>query len=284
MFAILTSALDTLPQAERRVAEFINRNPSPALFMTTRELAAMVGVSEGSVVRLAQRLGFKGFVDFKLRLALDYEQRPSLYDETAQEPGIQPAVRRLFAAYVQCLQETLEVLSPTALERAVDAIDHASRVFVFGVGSSGFVALDAAHKLLRIGIAAWGFNDPHIQLAVASTIGPSSVAIGISHSGMTRDTIEPLKLAHDAHATTIAITNRSHSPIAMHADILLQTAAMEPVLRSGSLAARIAQLSVIDAITVGLHLRRKIQVDELLLQTSSAVMEKKTGEEEPSHA
>ena len=74
--------------------------------------------------------------------------------------------------------------------------------------------------------------------------------MAVSHSGATVDTLSFLELAHNAGATTIAITNHSSSPLAEAADIVLTTAARETGFRSGALGSRIAQLMVIDCLFI----------------------------------
>ncbi len=77
------------------------------------------------------------------------------------------------------------------------------------------------------------------------------MALGVSHSGDTTETVEYLAAAHRRKATTIAITNHAGSRVAKHADIVLLTAARETRFRSGAMGRRIAQSLVIDCLFIG---------------------------------
>ena len=279
MLAILQNIYRDLPVAERVVADFIAHNPQKALFMTVKEIALTVGVSEGTVVRMAQRCGFRGFSDFKIHLAVEYESEKSIFQSVGSESEFFTTVQSVFETHIRTLESTFKELSAQTLEKVVSAIMQARKTEFYGVGASGIVAMDAAHKLNRMDVAAWGINDPHTQLAMAAMMSSDCVAIGISHSGMTRDTIEALQIAKQNGAVTVAITSQIQSPISRVSDYVLKTAVKEPVLRSGSVSARIAQLAVIDAITIGIHLHKKDQINRMFDQTSSAVIDRKIGGE-----
>jgi RpiR family carbohydrate utilization transcriptional regulator len=272
-----------LPVAERNVADFIIKNSDKVLFMTVKELSAAVGVSEGTIVRMAQRCGFKGFSDFKIRLAVNFEQKSSLYQSIESVSEHQTAIRRVFETHTQALTDTLAGLNISVIEKVVSYITIARKVEFYGVGSAGLVAFDGAHKLKRMDIPAWGFADPHTQLAMASMLDANCVAIGITHSGMTRDTIEVLQAAKSSGAITVCITSNQHSPITKASDYILKTSVNEPVMQSGSVTARIAQMAVIDAITVGIHFSRKEKIGQLFNTTSLAVIDRKIGAQDESN-
>jgi DNA-binding MurR/RpiR family transcriptional regulator len=126
----------------------------------------------------------------------------------------------------------------------------AARIDIFGLGASSFVGEDLQQKLVRIGRTALRWPDAHAAWTAATTLRPGYVAVAVSHSGATLDTLSFLELAHNAGATTIAITNHSSSPLAEAADIVLTTAARETGFRSGALGSRIAQLMVIDCLFI----------------------------------
>lgn len=109
-----------------------------------------------------------------------------------------------------------------------------------GVGASGFVALDLRQKLHRIGYALFAWLDPNVSVTSASLLGPDDVAVGISHTGASLDTMTALEEAQLAGATTVAITQFPHSPLARLADDVLTTAARETTFRSGAMASRVA--------------------------------------------
>ena len=139
----------------------------------------------------------------------------------------------------------------------MDAIDGAGRIDIYGAGASGFVASDFQQKLHRIGRTAFYFPDVHTALTSAALLGKGDVAIGISHTGTTSDVVEVLEQARARRATTVALTNFPRSPITEVADYVLTTAARETTYRSGAMASRLAQLTVVDCLFVGVAARNR---------------------------
>jgi DNA-binding MurR/RpiR family transcriptional regulator len=137
----------------------------------------------------------------------------------------------------------------------VDALATARRIDIYGVGASGFVALDLQMKLQRIAKPAFAWPDPHMAVSSAALRGRGDVAIGLSHTGTTVDTIDALAEARAHGATTVAVTNFPWSPITEVADHVLLTAARETAFRSGAMTSRIAQLTVVDCVFVTLAQR-----------------------------
>ena len=109
------------------------------------------------------------------------------------------------------MEETAAQLDIEILHRVVDAIASAGRVDVYGVGASAFVAADLQQKLHRIGRVSFAWNDTHIMLTSAAVLGPGDVAVGISHTGATTDTVESLRVAREHGATTVALQNASEN-------------------------------------------------------------------------
>jgi DNA-binding MurR/RpiR family transcriptional regulator len=265
-----------LAEAERRLATYILRHPRQVIDSSITLVAGRARVSEATVVRLCRRIGCRGYQELRIRLAADLVVPPrQLYDEI--EPGDDGATlkRKVFGLSIRALEETLDVLDDAALAQAVDAVVGARRVDFYGVGASGIVALDAQQKFLRIGVEAQAFVDPHLQAVSAALLGKGDVAVGISDSGSTRDTVHALGVARASGATTVAVTRYGPSPIDKVAAIRLHTLSRESGIRGGALASRIAQLAVVDALMMSVALRRYEATLAALRVTRDAVAEKK---------
>lgn len=115
------------------------------------------------------------------------------------------------------------------------------------------------------------WTDQHAALTATALLGPGDVAVAISHSGETEDTIDPLRAAGERGATTIALTNAPRSTLARSADLVLTTCARETPFRSGATVSRIAQLAVIDCLFVGVAQRSSDEATEALEKTHRAV-------------
>ena len=244
----MRTLLPNLRASERRIAE---------LFLAIAEVAERSGTSTTSVIRLCKRLGYKGFKDLRndvLREVTRESFETAAFAGTPRDidrsDSIEDIIAKVSLAETLSIADTTKVLDVVALGKAADALAAATRIDIFGLGASSFVGEDLQQKLVRIGRAALRWPDSHAAWTAATTLGPGCVAVALSHSGATVDTISFLDLARSAGATTIAITNHSSSPLTEAADIVLTTAARETGFRSGALGSRIAQLMVIDCLFI----------------------------------
>lgn len=261
-----------LRPSEKKVARYVLDHPEEVVDLSVTELAQRSGVSDATIVKFCQRIGYAGYQQFKIMLSRELA-RPAHADYGELDPAddISKVKAKVITMNMSALEETLRTLSDTELERAVDAICRAPLIHLYGVGASACVALDAQLKFLRINRRCHAFTDNHAQRAMAALLAPGDVAIGISHSGFTKDIVDALRIAHEAGATTICITNHFDSPVTEVSDIRLFTAAQEPALRSGAIASRVAQLSIIDVLFIGVAQRDYDQNLEYLERTRMAV-------------
>lgn len=239
----------TLPPIARRIAVFILENRADVIHMSITEVAEAAGASEGSIVGLCQQLGLKGFQGLKIALAQDLvEPVKFIHEDLDRDDDVRTVIDKVFRSDIQALTDTLRVLDPTALARAVKIIVAAKRVEIYGIGSAAPVAADAYHRMLRIGLDCKVITDSHAQAVSASLTGRGSAVLTISHSGSTVETVAATRLAKESGARTICITNVGKSPIEAYADVVLHTAARETRFRTEAMTSRIAQLTVVDAL------------------------------------
>jgi len=263
----------SLRNAEEQVANYILLHHGEIINLTITELAEQAGVSEATVVRMCQKLGYKGFQELKIALALELVKPvQAIHEEIHEDDEVDQAVEKVFRGNMFAIENTLRVLSMGEMKKAVDALANARKIEIYGVGGSGPVARDAAHKLMKTGIPCVAYDDPHMQIMSASLLGPGCVAIGISHSGSSKDIVEALSVAKAAGATTISISNYAKSPIDKVSDIKLATASKETSYRTEGTASRIAQLCIIDALFVGVGLKRTGDIVENIQKTRRAVV------------
>jgi DNA-binding MurR/RpiR family transcriptional regulator len=281
----LRGLLPTLVPSLRRVAERILDDPAGAAGQTISELAAAAETSESTVLRLCHQVGVSGYRDLRVVLAAEAgreEARGTDIGQIGRDIGrhdrLDAILRTITAADQQAIADTIRTLDRAALAEAVTLIARARRVNIYGVGASAVVALDLEQKLERIGAVAAARRDVHAALTSAALLSHRDVAIGISHTGATRDTVEALAEAGRHGAHTIGLTSVPRSPLADVADLLLVTAARETTFRSGATASRLAQLTVIDCIFVGVAQHTYEQSLEALRVTHDAVRDRRIGE------
>jgi DNA-binding MurR/RpiR family transcriptional regulator len=273
------SLLPTLAPAERRVAQRVIRAPEEVSASTITELAQACGTSETTVIRFCRAVGFTGYPELRLTLANEAGRAQGaagrvIGGDIGRDDSLDEIVEKIAYADARAVEETAGQLDIQALDEVVGAIVSARRVDIYGVGAGAFVAMDFQQKLHRIGRVSYAWADAHIMLTSAAVLDPGDVAIGISHSGTTIDTMDALRVAGRRGAVTVALTSYPRSPIAEVVDIVLTTAARETTFRSGAMASRLAQLTVIDCVFVGVAQRTYQPTKDHLAATLDAVSER----------
>jgi DNA-binding MurR/RpiR family transcriptional regulator len=269
--------LPSLSPAEQRVARVVIDERATAARLTITELAERARSSESTVIRFCRAMGFAGYSELRLTLAAeagrarDADGGEPVDSDISEGDDLTQVVRKIAFADARAVEETASQIDIVVLEKVVGLVAAARRVDIYGVGASAFVASDFQHKLHRIGRVAFAWSDMHVALTSAALLDERDVAFGISHTGITTDTVEAFAEAGRRGARTVALTNFPKSPIAQAADLVLTTAARETTFRSGAMASRLAQLTVIDCVFVGVAQRTYKQTRAALDATYAAV-------------
>jgi DNA-binding MurR/RpiR family transcriptional regulator len=274
--AQMSSLLPSLAPSEQRVARVILASPDQAALLTITEIAGLAETSETTVIRFCRSLGVDSYPKLRIALATaagraGAEPVPRLSPDIDTGDDLATVVAKVGSADGRAIADTVANLDIVQLGRVVSAVAGARRIDVYGAAASGFVALDLQQKLLRIGLTAFAWSDPHMALPSAANLTQADVAIGISHTGTTAETIDALAQARDRGATTVAVTNYARSPIAKVADLLLRTSVSETTLRSGAMASRIAELTLVDCLFIAVAQRHYPVTMEALARTRESV-------------
>jgi DNA-binding MurR/RpiR family transcriptional regulator len=278
--SVLVAIRAILPQlapSEYRVAQVALADPTGTSAKTIGELANAARTSQATVVRLAQTLGFAGYPELRLALAAsaaaEQMSGPRIVPggDISADDNIGTVIAKIGYMDSHAVQETVDQLDQRTLRKVVDRVVAARRVDIYGVGASSIIALDLQMKLHRIGRVSFAWIDHHVAVPSAALLTRRDVAIGISHSGATQDTIDALSEAHSHAATTVALTNFPQSPITSVADLVLTTATRETTFRSGAIASRIAALTVVDCLFVAVAQRNFPATQRALERTFAAV-------------
>lgn len=224
----IRSAYSTLPTAERKVADFILENPSRASLMVINEIAEASGVSVPSVTRLARKLGYNGFLDFRVALASGSSSIESLKSEPIRSTDNDDAViEKMFLASMRAMEDTLKALPRNKLSNLAEKAVRAKRIFVFGTASSEFLARDIAYQLNYMGYDATAVSDPMVMDVLSARFTVDDVFIGVSRSGRTKLLLDALKAAKANGAYTAFVSNYVNSPAANIADAFFCTSGVD---------------------------------------------------------
>ncbi|GII89813.1 MurR/RpiR family transcriptional regulator [Sinosporangium siamense] len=268
---------DEMPEAVRRVAELIIGDPAEAARSTIVDLAERSGTSTATVTRLCRALGFGGYSELRVALATETGRAERAHWDTdiGQEilPGdnLDRVLNVVASSDIRLIQETASQLDVATVEQVARVLTTAGRVVLFGVSSSAAVASEMECRLQRIRIPCWSRSDAHTALTDAALLTKGDVAIGISHSGRTREVVEVLAEAGSHGATTVAVTSHPRSPLAEVAELVLTTSSRETTFRADGFAAIHSQLLVLDVVYVAVAQQTHERTKEAFDLTARAV-------------
>ncbi|GAA1410962.1 MurR/RpiR family transcriptional regulator [Catellatospora coxensis] len=278
VLARLRAKLPEFTGALRRVAEQVLTDPSGASRATIVELAERSRTSPATITRFCRAVGFEGYADLRLAIAGETGRAARSAGWVVDigreiEPGdpLERVLGQIMAADTRAMQDTAAMTDLVEVERAADAIAAADRVDIYGASGSALVGAEMQFSLHRIGIAAWSWPDVHNGLASAALLSAGDVALGISHSGQTRETIEMVAEAGSRGAITVALTSFPRSPLADVADVVLTTATQATTFRPDSLSARHPQLVVLDLLYIAVAQRTHERAHAAFQRTAQAV-------------
>jgi DNA-binding MurR/RpiR family transcriptional regulator len=274
--AAISDALPRLKGAARKTAQYIVNSPRETINLTITELGVRVGVSEASIVRFAQSLGYSGFHALKIGLAEDIVSPMLLVNEDlTPDDGPASAVQKAMTAGMRSLEDTVRILEMPVLEAAVQALCNARLIELFASGNSIPLAMDLNFRLTKIGLHSRFSIDPTMQEMYASLTAPEDVAVGISHTGSSVDTVHALELAKQRGARTVCITNHSRSPLTRYGDYCLFTSTRASHFREEEMASNLATLALTEALYVGICVYRSDASVQAASQTMRATRHRK---------
>jgi DNA-binding MurR/RpiR family transcriptional regulator len=242
------------------VANTVLTRPDEVSTMNLKDLALACEVSEASISRFVREIGLSSFRTFQLRMT---EERATAADRGPNDQGAiyetigrgdtaATILNKVAHRNADLARACLSTLDPEAIRVAADMIGTAPATYFFAAGLSSLAAENAVMRFSRIGRPAIFHRDRNSQLLAATALQPGAVAVAISGSGRTDQTLMALTAAAEAGARTIAITSLAESPIARVADVVLVTptgyaaAGDEPLYES--MVSKFGQLLTVDVL------------------------------------
>jgi RpiR family transcriptional regulator, carbohydrate utilization regulator len=239
-----------LSGATDQVRAYILASPSVAASFSIAQLAQATGVSEPSVARFCQAVGFPGWKAFRLWLAFTLGTgAPYVHVDVRSGDEPNSILSKVIDRSSQTVLQLKNDILPTDFAKAVRWLVNAQRIDFYGQGNSGITAADGAHKFFRLGFAAVAYNDPHLHCVSAAMLKRSDVLVALSNSGKTQALVDSMVFAHETGAKIIALTV-PNTPVADAADLVLPVNPSEDPDLYAPMTSRIAQLVLIDALAV----------------------------------
>ncbi len=249
-----------LSPSEQKAADVILEGSGETAGYTIEQFAHKAGVSQPTVLRFANAMGLKGYKELKTRMIQIYaaEQKKEIQKEILDFP-IQETDKllelpaKVILTNIRHMEECLKSISTYEYVRAVHALDRAEHISVFAVENSACTAEDFATKMTYIGKQVSFQKDGYLQHITAGSLTPKDVAMGISHTGKSRQTVDALAAAKAAGAMTIAITNSETAIMNRYADMVLCTENQQ-YMYGDAIFSRCAQVTIVDMLYLGVFL------------------------------
>ncbi len=242
---------DSLSRAERQVAQYILDHAELVQTYTISEISINANVSQASVVRFCKRIGIESFKTFQLTLVKELSSNhDNINDLSLLRENDTPyqLFQKVTMSNKIALDSLEQTLNKKEFDKAVECLSQAKRIAFFGVGGSSTAALDASHKFAKLGVGAGMNADFHTVISYVSNFTPDDALVLFSTSGKTKDVLEMASYAKKIAVPIVAITSYSKSPLLKLATIQLCFPDIEHDQRIGSIASRIMQLNMVDAL------------------------------------
>ncbi|WP_097025387.1 MurR/RpiR family transcriptional regulator [Clostridium peptidivorans] len=260
LMRIIQSRFPRLSKGQKLIAEYILKHYDKAAFMTAAKLGISVGVSESTVVRFANELGFSGYPKLQKALQeliknkLTTVQRIELSNDFISQES---ALKSVLKSDMENIRSTLEKINHKTFDDVVNSIFKARKIYIVGLRSSTAMAefLGFYLNLILDNVKVIGFGVSDIFEHMLN-INEEDLVIGIGFPRYAARTIEALDYAKGKYANVVAITDSLLSPLAARADYtLIAQSNMASFVDS-----LVAPLSVINALIIAVGLREKDKI------------------------
>jgi DNA-binding MurR/RpiR family transcriptional regulator len=259
----IRSIYSTLSKGQKKIANAVLNDYDKVAYLTAAKLGTLVGVSESTVVRFADELGFEGYSQFQIavqelvRIKLTPNQRIEI---TKQRIGRGDVIDNVMESDINKIKHTLERLDRKAFINAVDSIISARTIYITGARSSEPIARHLSYNLSLI------FDNVKFIVPTSSSevfeqmysIGEEDVVIAFSFPRYSSKMINGIKFAKQKNAKVVVFTDSDVSPLVEFADcVLIAQSDMASFMDS-----LVAPLSIINAIIIEITSRREKEITE----------------------
>lgn len=268
---------EQLRPSERKLADYVLEAPREVLDLSMTDFAARAGVSQPTIARFCQALGFSGFREFKIRLAQSVAADvPTVYRDVRSDEPPAGVAAKVLDRTIGALIQVRNSLSTDSVAVAIEILSVARRIEFYGAGGSGIAALDMQHKFFRLGVPSVAYADPHTYTTSAALLGANDVVVAISNTGRTRDILDACRSALNGGAKVIAITH-GNSPLARLATVGLFANVDEDTDIFSPMTSRVSHLAIGDILAVGLALARGPELAEKLADAKGVLERRRVG-------
>ena len=252
LISVVREAYPNLSKSDKKIADFLLEKPDSFIRANVKEVSAVTGVSDATVVRFGRNLGCDGFKDLKIllaqHLAIEQANRDASSGKVLTPAG--SFEEQIYHSAQTVLEQAVRNVKSSIIDKAAAIVSQSRRVFIYGIGgSSGVLATELYNRLFRLDIMTAAFTDDYLQRMSAATLTPDDSTLVISSTGRPRLLQESVEIAQHYGAKCVAITDEN-SVLAAQADVCIHVELSQSgVLHNQPNPMRFAQLFIIDCLS-----------------------------------
>ena len=256
LLSSINVTFDSLNKSEKKVAGAILDDPEAATRSSIAILAKKAGVSEPSVNRFCKRFETAGFPDFKLKLAQCLVSGVKFVNSNVQlNDNVFKYTPKIFDNAIHDLVAIKNQIDSSIIEKVVDQLLKARRIFFFGLGTSGAVARDAENKFFRFDLPVSFHVDVLTMRMLSAAAKPGDLFFMISHTGRTKAIIDATDDARGNGAIVVGLTTPG-SMLAKKSDLAIEVLVSENTEEYMAMTSRIVHLVILDVLATGFILSK----------------------------
>lgn len=257
MKSLLVGDKNELTKSESKICDYLQEYMDSSIYMTVTEIANNCGVGEATVTRFCRKLGFRSFLEFKMTMVQEYQNKGIsdveisedvvLHDDTVELIG-----KKLSYSISSTLNNNLKVINYDNIKEAIEIILNAKKVYLVGVGYSGVIAEDAYYRFMDLGINSYCYRDLHALEKVSNFADTEEALMIFSRDGNTNEINSIAEKFKDKNVKIISITENLLSRLSRISDITINYNAQYIQLGENQYKSKIVEKFIIEILYTNL--------------------------------
>lgn len=278
VLSLIRTGYHSFSESQKRVADFVLKNPDRVMISSMSDLAQACRVSEPTIMRFLHKMNYDSYQVFRVNIAqeLGMGSNKNLYSEDIQNTDEVSVVKhKVLNVTAQSLLDCMSLIQDSAVDGMTNHLIGADHILTIGIGGSYAQALDFAHKMQRLGLQAIHSNDPHMINIMCTNLGVNDMLVVFSHSGESREILDAVSIARKNGVAIGAVTSYPNSKLARECNWSLLSSSYETNYRSDAMTSRIIQMTITDILYICIAQRMGSRAEQSVNRTRIAVAKNK---------
>ncbi|MDO5755780.1 MAG: MurR/RpiR family transcriptional regulator [Tissierellia bacterium] len=262
---IIIGNYNYLNKQERKVAEEVLRSPEKIIHNSIKEAALACGVSDTTVFRFCSKLGFDGFQDFKIHLAMAIpgnREEKVLPIEKGDDTYV--VMNKILASTQKAMKQTIHHTSTESLEQIAAIIEQKQKILIYATSASSEIAGEMKRRFSRLGYTIECTDDPYDMVLYTTVSKNKAIAFFISDHGTNPDLLEQMELAKRYKIPTVVMTRNKASVMAIRSDFTILCEGFREEFMVESLEMKYSALLVMDILYFKIFMKNEKENSERL--------------------